>query len=332
MCLPKVSGRLQDISPLVLGGATFNTQYNDDPYSMHICDLLYTAFENGINAIDTSPYYGPSEELIGDALKKLLDSGKVSRDNYYICTKVGRIQLDEFDYSQAWVKTSVYRSLKRLNTEYLDVVYLHDVEFVDDAGIFEALQTLMQLKKQGLIRYVGISGYPVAFLHRIASECVSKPGIGKLDLVLSYSNMCLQNTLLAQWYDKFMETGIQLLNNASILSMSLLRSQETRPFHPGSPKLKQACSELAVALKEHHNTELAELATRFAIREWLPKQGKTVIGVSNIDELHSALEQYKAVIEKTNDECDHKLVKLSQSFLGHHLNETWDSGRYKATL
>ncbi|KAH3660191.1 hypothetical protein OGAPHI_007396 [Ogataea philodendri] len=330
MSIPKVSGKLQDISPLILGGATFNTQYNDDPYSMKIEDLLYAAFQNNINAIDTSPYYGPSEQLIGDALQNLHKRGKIARDNYYLCTKVGRIQLDDFDYSPDWITKSVHRSLERFNTTYLDVVYLHDIEFVEERGIFAALERLMELKSQGFIRNVGISGYPVPFLYHICSTSASHPKIGKLDLVLSYSNMCLQNTSLLDWYDKFMATGIQLLNNASILSMSLLRSQETRSFHPASQELKDACAGLATTLKQTYNTELAELATRFAIREWLPKNGKTVIGVSNIDELNSALSQYKTILEKSKDSQDKELIELSQKQLGPHFNETWNSGIYRS--
>ncbi|VEU21491.1 DEKNAAC102292 [Brettanomyces naardenensis] len=326
--LPKVSGLLSGISPLVMGGAVFNTQYNDDPASLAIKELLLTGLKKGINAIDTSPYYGPSEELIGIALRQLVDVEKVvTRDNYYICTKVGRIRLDEFDYSPEWVRKSIARSLKRLNTSYLDVVYLHDIEFVQTDKIYAALKTMMELKAQGFIRNVGISGYPVDFLYKIACSVKHIPEIGPLDLVLSYSNMCLQNTTLLDYYDRFIkDTGIKLLNNASILSMSLLRSQETRPFHPASKDLKERCNELAKLLQEKYDVELAELATRFAFRIWLPKQGRTVLGVSTIPELESACDQYQTVLSKKLDSQDAKLDEISQKFLGDYLNETWASG------
>ncbi|GME76801.1 unnamed protein product [Ambrosiozyma monospora] len=72
--LPKLTpGNLSEISPLILGGAIFNTQYNDDPFGLEIKKLILSSFENGINAIDTSPYYGPSEELIGKALHELTE-------------------------------------------------------------------------------------------------------------------------------------------------------------------------------------------------------------------------------------------------------------------
>ncbi|QPG73439.1 hypothetical protein FOA43_000749 [Brettanomyces nanus] len=326
--LPKVSGKLSGISPLIIGGAVFNVQYNDDPASLPIKDLLLAGFKKGINAIDTSPYYGSSESLLGSALIQLVDEEKlITRDNYYICTKVGRIQLDEFDYSPEWIKKSITRSLRRLNTKYLDVVYLHDIEFVETEKIYTALKALMELKREGLIHYVGISGYPVNFLYHIATTVQSIPEIGPLDLVLSYCNMCLQNALLFDYYDKFMEnTGIKLLNNGSILSMSLLRNQETRSFHPASETLKDCCDKLAKLLEKDYHVDLAELATRFAIRRWLKKEGKTVLGVSTLGELESAWDQYQLVLSKKLDTQDAKLIDISQSYLGGHMNETWQSG------
>lgn len=324
--LKVVDGSLESISPLILGGATFNVQYNDDPYSLPVMELLETAFKLGINAIDTSPYYGPSEQLLGDALNTLTKDGKIHRENYYICTKVGRLQLDDFDYSPEWIEKSVLRSLKRFHTNYLDVVFLHDVEFKTENESIEAIKMLFDLKSKGLIKYIGISGYPVDYIYRLSiliKEKFSKP----LDLIMSYSNMCLQNTLLLNYYKDFIsKSKIKLVNNASILSMSLLRYQETRNFHPGNENLKLKCNELANILKNDYNTDLAELATRFAIREWIDKSGKTVLGVSNVSELISAWNQYNLVLDHSMDETDSKLIAFSQIFLGDHLNETWPSG------
>lgn len=325
--LEKVSNDINGISPLVLGGAIFNVQYNDDPYKMPICDLLETGFKLGINAIDTSPYYGPSEELLGSALNTLIKDGKIVRENYYICTKVGRIQLDDFDYSPEWVEKSIKRSLERFKTDYLDVVFLHDIEFKTLDETLDALKMLTNLKSQGLIRWIGISGYPVEYIFKVAKIVKDIKEIGSLDLIMSYCNMCLQNTTLKNWYDKFLnETGVRLVNNASILSMSLLRFQDTRNFHPGSDALKARCNELAVILRDEYNTDLADLSTRFAIREWLNKKGRTVLGVSTISELDAAWKQYQLVLSKSIDESDKELVSFSQSFLGDHYNETWESG------
>lgn len=321
-----VKGDLSDLSPLILGGAVFNTQYNDNPEEMAIEDILMHAFGKGINAIDTSPYYGTSEILLGNALQNLQDQSKIKRENYYILTKCGRIKLDDFDYSPEWIRKSILRSLDRMKTEYLDLIHLHDIEFVEEEGILAALRELKKLKDEGLIRNFGLSGYPVDFLYKMALRCVSDPEIGPLDSVLSYCNGCLQNTTLLQYYDRFIkDCQLKLMNNSSILSMSLLRSLETRSFHPGSQALKQRVSELAKMLQEKYDIELADLATRYAIKQWIGRQGVTLIGISNIVELDDALKSYWNVVDNKfpNDDA---IFEESQNFLGPHLDETWASG------
>lgn len=90
----------------------------------------------GIRAFDTSPYYDNSEIVLGTALKAL--ENEFPRDTYRLLTKVGRYgpspgtdpSATDFDYSPSTIRRSVHRSLQRLHTHYLDVVYLHDIEFV----------------------------------------------------------------------------------------------------------------------------------------------------------------------------------------------------------
>lgn len=94
------------------------------------------AHRYGIRAFDTSPYYDNSEIVLGTALKAL--EHEFPRDTYRLLTKVGRYgpspgsdpSATDFDYSPATIRRSVRRSLQRLHTHYLDVVYLHDIEFV----------------------------------------------------------------------------------------------------------------------------------------------------------------------------------------------------------
>ena len=125
---------LQDgCTPLVFGGGVFGQgMYNQDEFTKTDLPtrIIRLAFRYGINAIDTSPYYYPSEFIIGRALKVL--AKEYPRTSYYLSTKAGRYgpQLSEFDYSPARIRSSVEASLKRLGTDYLDLVYLHDAEFV----------------------------------------------------------------------------------------------------------------------------------------------------------------------------------------------------------
>ena len=117
--------------------------------------LLRQARQLGINLIDTAPAYGRSEERLGPLLRG-------QRDEWVIVSKVGE-EFDDgqsrFDFSAAHTRASVERSLKRLETECIDLVLVHsngdDLRILDDGEVY---QTLAQLKQEGKIRGFGFSG------------------------------------------------------------------------------------------------------------------------------------------------------------------------------
>ncbi|HXE54620.1 MAG TPA: aldo/keto reductase, partial [Tepidisphaeraceae bacterium] len=85
------------------------------------------ALDLGMNFIDTSPYYGRgmSEVLLGVVLKG------IPRDSYILGTKLGRYDVNHFDFSAKRVAESVDVSLHRMGTDHLDIILCHDIEFVD---------------------------------------------------------------------------------------------------------------------------------------------------------------------------------------------------------
>ena len=124
------------------------------PDDVEAARLLDCAADLGINLLDTAPAYGASEERLGRLL-----CGR--RSQWLICTKVGEIFEDgrsRYDFSPEHVRSSVERSLARLQTDRLDIVLIHsdgrDREILTRLGTLEALQAL---KRAGLIRAVGIS-------------------------------------------------------------------------------------------------------------------------------------------------------------------------------
>lgn len=126
----------------------------DLPDDHAVVALLDSALACGVNLIDTAPAYGTSEERLGQLLP-------APRDQWVIVTKCGE-QFERgrstFDFSAAATRASVERSLRRLGTEYLDVVLIHS-DGRDEAILREegALEELIRLRESGLIRAVGIS-------------------------------------------------------------------------------------------------------------------------------------------------------------------------------
>jgi D-arabinose 1-dehydrogenase len=214
-----------EISPIVMGGAAWSYQLNSDAETRPVIPVILSAFHHGIRTIDTSPYYEPSEKILGKALSDPAIAENYSRNDYFLMTKVGRIAAEEFNYSPDWVRKSVNRSLERFQTSYLDVVFCHDVEFVSDEAVVAAVATLWEFVAEGKIRYVGISGYPIDKLVRVAKFCKEK--LGKpLDIVQNWGQLTLQNTKLrSQGLEALAHAGVKVVCSSSPLNIGLLRAQ-----------------------------------------------------------------------------------------------------------
>ncbi|HWK21871.1 MAG TPA: aldo/keto reductase [Ureibacillus sp.] len=120
-------------------------------------NLVRVAIDNGMNFIDTAFSYGPkrSEELIGEVLK---ENGK--RHDVIIGTKIAQKFVDGekvIDNSPAFLRSEVEKSLKRLQTDYIDLLYIHYPDETTPKD--EAIGALKQLKDEGKIRAIGVSNF-----------------------------------------------------------------------------------------------------------------------------------------------------------------------------
>src|ERR671938_1268754 len=118
--------------------------------------IIHAALDAGVNFVDTADVYsrGESEEIVGKALR-----GR--RDQVVLATKVhGRMGDDpnEFGNSRRWIVREVEASLKRLNTDWIDLYQIHRPE--PDTDIDETLGALSDLVRQGKVRYIGSSTLP----------------------------------------------------------------------------------------------------------------------------------------------------------------------------
>lgn len=296
------------LPPLVLGGAGFSHQLFHNPNASQALEVLKRAFELGLRAIDTSAYYHPSEILLGEALSHPEITNCYSRDQYFLMTKAGRISANHFDYSPAWIRHSVLRSLERLQTSYLDVVFCHDVEFIPDKEVLRAVGILIDMVNEGHIRYIGISGYRIDILARLARRVQDQYG-RPLDIIQNWAQLTLQNERLAsEGLAAFRGAGVSCVCSSSPLAMGLLRENgvpvgDLGDFHPAPPGLRQ----VAQAASEYVNARgesLAALALRYAIRRAQMESSDdfrvtTIMGITSVAELEENLASAQKVLRKS---------------------------------
>ena len=233
-------------------------------------DSVKVALDLGINLFDTSPFYGRgmSEVLLGIALRE------VPRDSYQLCSKLGRYSLEHFDFSAKRVEESVHVSLHRLGTDHLDILLLHDVEFVKLPQIWEeTLPAVMKLKQQGKIRAVGFSCYPMKTFHTVLDHA-------DVDCILSYNQYTLQNTRLAdELIPRLKEKNIGVMN-AGPFSARLLTNAPL-PAWLKEPEEVKAAARAAAALCDSQGVDIAQLALQFCLAN--EDIATTVSGSANPD-------------------------------------------------
>ena len=212
------------------------------------------ALDCGMNLIDTSPFYGRgmSEVLLGVALRD------VPRDQYLLCSKLGRYDLQHFDFSARRVQESVDVTLHRLGTDHLDIMLCHDIEFVEMQQIVdETLPALRQQVKAGKIRFIGFSGYPQKIFPFIADQT-------EVDCVLSYNQYTLQNTRFADETVPYLQQKGVGVMNAGPFSARLLTNAPLPPWLKEPENVKEA-ARAAAALCSSRGVDIAKLALQFSL-------------------------------------------------------------------
>lgn len=145
------------VSPYALGTLMFATSVgNPDPNNS--ARIIHKALDAGINLIDTADAYGDSEEVVGKALK-----GR--RDNVVLMTKFSRpmgTDPNQQGASRRWIVMAVENSLRRLQTDHIDVYQMQRPD--PDTDIEETLSALTDLVRSGKIRAFGTSTMPASNL------------------------------------------------------------------------------------------------------------------------------------------------------------------------
>ena len=152
------------VSALCLGSMMFG----DQTEHAAAADIVAHAHAHGVNFIDTADVYsnGRSEEMVGALIK-------AQRHDWVLATKLGNKMSDrvnETHYSRSWMLREVEASLRRLQTDCIDIYYLH--RDYDGMSLEEPLRALDDMLRAGKIRYWGVSnfrGWRIAEIVRLAA-------------------------------------------------------------------------------------------------------------------------------------------------------------------
>ncbi|MFK7805499.1 MAG: aldo/keto reductase [Anaerolineae bacterium] len=272
---------------------------------------VHHAIDSGINFFDTSTYYGEtlSEFRLGEALK-----GK--RDQVVLATKGGRFGLEletGFDFSYDNIIEMCEASLKRLQTDWLDIYQLHDIEFGRPEVVAEGVRALFDLKQQGKVRFIGVTGFPVELLCDMAEA-------HDFDVTLSYAHGNLMNEKMDEILVPTVKAKQMGLINASITHLGILTHQGEQDWHPGPAEVK-AAGRKAAELCATRGASLPELAIQFALQN--EHVDVTLLGTRTTAELESSL----GLTEKA---IDQELLAEVQKIIEPVKNMSWESGYWAA--
>ncbi|HWC33927.1 MAG TPA: aldo/keto reductase [Mycobacteriales bacterium] len=283
------------VSPLCLGAMMFGAW--GEPDHNESIRIIDRALDAGINFIDTADMYssGESEEIVGKALKS-------KRDSVVLATKFhGAMSFDpnEQGNSRRWIMKEVENSLRRLQTDYIDLYQVHRPS--PETDIDETLSALTDLVRAGKVRYIGTSTYPaheIVEAQFIARErgrerfvCEQPPysllvrGIERdvLPVAEQYGMGVIPwSPLAGGWLSgKWRKDGSDNESRRAVL----LPDRYDLSI-PGNQRKLDAADALAI-LAEKHGLSLIHLAIAFVINH--PAVTSAILGPRTMDHLESQL-------------------------------------------
>jgi L-galactose dehydrogenase len=255
-----------DLSLSILGfGASPLGNVFEDCDEAEGARAVHLAIDLGINFFDVAPFYGITlaETRLGQAL-----AGK--RHQVILATKCGRNGLRDFDFSYNSIITSAEASLKRLRTDYVDLMQLHDIEFGSKEEVLnEAVPAIQKIKASGKARFIGITGLPVNYLAEIARTV-------DVDTVLSWAHYnLLADGINAELVPLSKEKGFGLMNAAPLMQRIL--SEAPIPSWHNAPLEVKAMQPALLAICKKYGVSLSDLAIWYATQH--PDITSTIVGM-----------------------------------------------------
>jgi L-galactose dehydrogenase len=300
-----------DISIVGYGASPLGNVFDKTDDETEGIRAVHYAIDHGINYFDVAPMYGVTlaESRLGNAIK-----GK--RDKIFLATKCCRYDEDVFDFSAKKVKTSIDDSLKRLQTDYVDVYQIHDVEFGDKEQVLhETIPAAIKVIESGKARFLGITGLPVAYLEHIAEHA-------DIDTLLTWAHYNLVEDEMEKYLTPICKKkGIGLINSSPLLQR-LLTERPIPAWHRSPSSLRNKIPEV-VELCKNYGWDIADVAMRFCLDH--PTVATTIVGMSK-------QRNVEANIKVLNMESNPELLEKIEELVTPVKNLMWFEGREENNL
>jgi len=198
--------------------------------------IVQGAYELGVRLFDTAAnyQYGANEQMVGNVVSKL-----GVRDKVVILTKIfipGQRQGLTGDQWEKKAVTLVEGSLKRLKTDYVDVLLVHDVSSAEDINNLDLLAAMNKLKKQGKTRSIGVA------THRNMTEVINEAArLGDYDVILTALNFTMaDDTALLSAIDNAAAKGIGFIAMKALAGGARWPNPDARANYSGSTVTRAA--------------------------------------------------------------------------------------------
>lgn len=256
------------VSRIGFGGAALGNMYTPSSDEEAEATLYEAVEEYGINLIDTGPSYGfgsQSEARLG----KMFAGDPGFRRKVILATKCGDYYAtpDESGYRRDMSAEGILKrfpeQLERLHTDYVDLLQLHDAWPSGEKLILEeSLPAILELKRKGYARAVGITGTSMRFARRILEQT------DELDSILTFGNYNLMNQTIGKIVPLCAEKNVGLMN-CSVLFMGVLTERAlTDPNRVAKGPIRNTPDFLpamrkAVDLCRSRGVDIGDLAVQF---------------------------------------------------------------------
>ena len=272
------------VSPYALGAMMFGAIGNDDRDES--IRIIHRALDAGINFVDTADIYshGESEVIVGEALK-----GR--REHIVLATKSHLPMGDDPNQrgnSRRWIRTAVEDSLRRLQTDYIDLFQMHRPD--PDTDIEETLSTLTDLIRSGKVRAIGTSTMP-------ASELVEAHWVAERRGLERFRTEQPPYSILNRGIEREVLPVVQKYGMGALVWSPLAQGQltgrapadlrRTAIFKHMSDERRLDVVEQLIPVADAAGLKLTHLAMAFAIAH--PAVTSAIIGPRTMDHLDDAL-------------------------------------------